>query len=81
MPKYFYDPYDWYWRAEDRRIYGSKRQTIVTDADADLLAWCGEGDEAAEPQTWPRDEAGVQTDAALQAVLDTYGLTINPAAP
>ncbi|UPK03091.1 hypothetical protein [Bradyrhizobium sp. 170] len=81
MPKFFYDPYDWYWKAEDGRIYSSKRQTNVTDTDADLLSWCGEGDDAAVPQFWPRDDAGAQTDAALQAVLDPYGLTINPAAP
>lgn len=75
MPKEFYDPYDWYWKADDGRLYGSKRQTIVTEADADFVAW--QGDEPkGQPQAWPRDEGGAQTTASMQAVMNAYGLTV-----
>jgi hypothetical protein len=76
MLKQFYDPYDWYWKDDAGRIYGSKSQRIVTESDADFVAWQGD-DPKAQPQNWPRDDAGEQTNESLQEqVLDQYGFTI-----
>ena len=75
MPKEFYDPYDWYWLAEDGRLYASKRQIIVTESDTDFLAW-QQPEPLQNPQQWPRDDAGAQTTASMQAVMDAYGLTV-----
>lgn len=70
-----YDPFDSYWIADDKRVYGSKRQTIVTDTDPDYVAWVAiEGNYAT---IWPRDIAGAQTNESLQDVLTQYGLTVD----
>ncbi|MEY9179732.1 DUF4376 domain-containing protein [Bradyrhizobium sp. USDA 313] len=69
-----YDPFNWYWRAEDGRLYSSKVQALVPETDPDYLAWLPEGD---TPPNWPRDMEGTQSDAALQAVLDPYLLFVN----
>lgn len=66
-----YNPFDWYWYAEDGRIFSSSRQRLVTQKDRDFAAWKKDGN---VPQRWPVDEAGVQTDDALQDVLKPYGL-------
>ncbi|WP_063685512.1 DUF4376 domain-containing protein [Bradyrhizobium stylosanthis] len=63
-----YDPNDWYWRAGDGRVFASARQQIVDENDAEFLAF----KEVQYPTDWPRDDAGGQTDAALQAVVDPY---------
>ena len=63
-----FDPYNWYWLADDGRVYASKRQLIVDDTDADYAAWAVNF--IAPP--WPRDDAGNQTDAALQETLAPY---------
>ncbi|WP_054312928.1 DUF4376 domain-containing protein [Mesorhizobium sp. 1M-11] len=72
-----YDPRDWYWLADDGRLYGSARQALVADAetDGDYAAWV-DGDGHAT--RWPADDAGEQTEAALAAVLAPYGLTLWP---
>lgn len=67
-----YMPYHWFWKADDGRVYASERELIVDETDADYIAWT----ETRLPTPWPRDDAGAQTDAALQAVLDEYGLTV-----
>ncbi|MCA1524287.1 hypothetical protein [Bradyrhizobium yuanmingense] len=75
MARFFYDPYDWYWLADDGRLYSSKRQSIVPESDPDFVEW--QGDEPkATPQIWPRDDQGNQTDAELQKVMDEYGFTV-----
>lgn len=68
-----YNPYDWYWLADDNRVYASARQVIVDDTDSDYIAWIANN--TATP--WPRDQAGDQTDAALQEVLTPYNLFVD----
>ena len=70
----FQFPLDWYWSAEDGRVYASARQAIIDGTDADYLAWIEAGNTAS---AWPRDEAGNQTDAMLQGVVQPYGLAVN----
>ena len=72
-----YDPNNWYWLADDARVYGSSAQTIVTDTDAGYVAWTGDGNIATP---WPRDDAGNQTDAALQDVLTPHNVYVDLAA-
>lgn len=56
-----YDPYNWFWKADDGRIYSSAVQALVGTNDKDRT------------NVWPRDEANNQTDASLQEVLAPYG--------
>lgn len=73
-----YNPYDWYWLADDGRLYTSARQQVVAQDDATYLAWCGPaGAPERGPTRWPHDDAGLQTDAALQDVLKPYGLWVD----
>ncbi|MNE19376.1 hypothetical protein D3C80_1124540 [compost metagenome] len=65
-----FDPKDWYWTAEDGRIFSSAREAIVED-DAEFLEWAALGN---APTPWPRDDNGVQSEAALDAVLLPYGI-------
>lgn len=67
-----YDFRDWYWQADDGRIYSSKARAIVQADDPAFV----EFQAAAMPTPWPRDDAGEQTDAALQAVFDGYDITV-----
>jgi hypothetical protein len=69
-----YNPYDWFWLADDARIFGSAKQTVIDDQDADYIAWTNAGNTATP---WPRDAAGNQTNAALQAVLTPFNLFID----
>lgn len=64
-----YNPYDWYWLADDNRVYASARQLIVDNTDTTYATWAQNN--AATP--WPRDDANNQTDASLQNVLNSYG--------
>ncbi|UGX90323.1 hypothetical protein G6321_00031300 [Bradyrhizobium barranii subsp. barranii] len=69
-----FNPFDWYWVADDGRVYSSKRQVVVVDTnDPTFVAW-----KLAEyvPTIWPRDLAGNQTDAALQDVLTPLGKSL-----
>jgi hypothetical protein len=75
MPKYFYMPRDWFWLADDGRLYGSAKQLITTVADPDYIAWQGE-EPLAEAQIWPRDNTGAQTNASMQEVMTLYGKTV-----
>ena len=63
-----YNPYDWYWLADDGRVFASGRQLVVDSTDADYVAWAVNFN---APE-WPRDSDGNQTDAALQAHLAPY---------
>lgn len=74
MPK-FYNPFDWYWLREDGVIYSSNSQSYVSENDTIYASWCESGGSAT---LWPRDEKGIQTDAALQDVLTPYGLKLPP---
>ena len=66
-------PYNHYWLADDGRIFSSASQTLVQDTDAAYVAWCA----ANVPTPWPRDGAGNQTTAALQAVFTPYNLFVD----
>jgi len=69
-----YIPDNWYWTADDGRVYSSAAKCLVEAAEAAYAAWRAAGN-AATP--WPRDGAGVQTDAALQEVLTPFGLWVD----
>jgi hypothetical protein len=69
-----YDPSYWFWLADDERVYASAWQVLTTSADPDYVAWVSAGN---VPTPWPRDDAGNQTDAALQEVLTPYNLWID----
>ena len=76
MPRHEYIPWNWYWKADDGRIYSSKKQALVAADNPDLIAWQGEIEPLAEPQIWPRDEQGNQTTAEMRKVMDVYGFTV-----
>jgi hypothetical protein len=69
-----FNPSNWFWLADDARAYGSAKQVITDSSDPDYTAWTDDGYTATK---WPRDEAGNQTEAALQDVLTPYGLFAN----
>ncbi|UHD45345.1 hypothetical protein LUX29_20510 [Aureimonas altamirensis] len=68
-----FTPTNWYWLAEDGRLFSSAVQAEVDADDAAYTEWSGNKRATA----WPRDEEGNQTEAALQEVLATYGLAIS----
>lgn len=68
-----YNPHDWYWLAEDGRLYSGARQVVVTVSDPAFMAW---RDSGFAPTNWPRDLAGNQTDQALQEVLTPLGKSL-----
>ena len=68
------NPKNWYWLADDGRVFSSATETIVTADDATYAEWIAAGN---VPSAWPRDDAGNQTDAALQDVLTPYGMFAN----
>ncbi|HEV2501489.1 MAG TPA: DUF4376 domain-containing protein [Mesorhizobium sp.] len=70
-----YTPQDWYWLADDGRLYGSARKKLVTSPETDEAygAWLEGG---RRPTRWPAEDNGDQTDAGLAAVLSPYGLTL-----
>lgn len=63
MSDVFY-PLDWFWRRDDGVMWSSAlgRPTVPSDPQPPNFT------------IWPRDDAGQQTDAALNAVLNVYGL-------
>lgn len=61
-----YSPADWYWRAEDKRLFSSRLGAEIRENDAAFVAWSQAG---GIPTVWPRDDDGVQTQAALDEVL------------
>lgn len=68
-----FNPFDWYWRDDDGRIYSSKRRTVVSKNDKEFEAFlAGNG----FVTRWPTDANGRQTDAALAEVLAPYGLAV-----
>lgn len=69
-----FNPFDWYWVKPDGvTLYKSRAQGYVTATDADYKAWSADG---SAPTLWPKDMSGVQTDAAMQAVLSDHGLLL-----
>lgn len=68
-----FTPSDWYWVAEDGRVFSSSRQKLVKATDGAFKAWKEDG---TLPARWPRDEAGQESDAELAAVLAPYGMAL-----
>lgn len=68
-----YDPQNWYWLADDGRVYASEQQVIVGAHDVGYLTFAA----TRSPTSWPRDDDGEQTDVALQEVLTPYGLWVD----
>lgn len=73
---------DWYWLADDGRVFSSARFAVVGKDDAGLKAWSESGAEHRPdgepwpPTAWPKDDAEAQTDDALNAVLIRHGLSM-----
>jgi hypothetical protein len=66
VAKRHYNIFDWYWLADDGRVFSSARRVTVDESDAAYQSFLQGG-----PATpWPRDDAGNQTDPALQWVFD-----------
>ena len=70
-----YTPTNWYWIAENGRIYSSAKQAIITSNDDDFLKWQASG---YLPTPWPKDAHGQQSDAALAEVIAPFGLKLFP---
>jgi hypothetical protein len=66
--------HDNFWLADDARVFGSAKQLVTNDQDPDYVAWTGNGNFAT---TWPRDNAGNQTDDTMQAVAGPLGMFVN----
>lgn len=75
MDKLF--PHDWYWLADDGRLYSSTQQRLVKTSDAAYKAWLKEGRVATR---WPEDNSGAQTEASLIDVISAYDLVIGESA-
>ncbi|MBR0871211.1 DUF4376 domain-containing protein [Bradyrhizobium tropiciagri] len=69
-----YDPFNWYWLADDGRLFSSAVQAVVPADDAAYQAWRAGGRAATR---WPADAAGLQTTMSLQDVLTPYGLYVD----
>jgi hypothetical protein len=67
-------PSQWYWLADDGRVYSGPLEATVDASDSGYTDWTTLGN---VPTAWPRDAAGNQTDAALQDVLTGYGMFAN----
>ncbi|MFK0336769.1 hypothetical protein ACIQT7_05865 [Agrobacterium deltaense] len=68
-----YDPRDWYWLADDGRLFSSALASLVEAADESFAEWKGKG---FVPTPWPTDADGAQTSEVLQRVLAPYGLIV-----
>ncbi|GAC1042244.1 DUF4376 domain-containing protein [Rhizobium sp. No.120] len=64
-------PKNWYWLADDGRIFSSINASFVTEKDTDYQNWLAQG---RIPTRWPSDDSGNQTSASLQAVVGQYGI-------
>ncbi|MFC3074702.1 hypothetical protein [Shinella pollutisoli] len=67
-----YNPRDWYWLADDGRLYSSAAQALLDSDEPAYMEWSQEH----RPTRWPIDGEGEQTDAALTEVLAPYGLSL-----
>jgi hypothetical protein len=61
-----YNIHDWYWLADDGRVFSSARRVTVDENDAGYKTFL----EGGAATRWPQDLAGEQTDAALQDVFE-----------
>ncbi len=77
MPSVQLFPLNWYWLADDGRVYSAAAQNIVAAQDTGYAAFLAAGN---LPTKWPRDAQGAQSNAALTDVIASYGLALTPAA-
>lgn len=72
------DPRDHFWTRSDGRVFSSLYQEMMKGDDPRFAAWLADG--SAEnphiPTPWPKNEAGVESDAILQDILRPYGVFI-----
>lgn len=73
-----YNPFDWYWRSANGRVFSSARGMVVPADDTVFSTWMEDG---TQPTVWPRDDADQQTNAELYAVLAPYGVKIDGYTP
>lgn len=67
-----YAPNDWYWLADDGRLFSSRMASLVDPEDETYIEW----NERNKPTRWPCDDLGEQTDDALQWVFDHAGVSV-----
>ncbi|AWN43177.1 hypothetical protein [Methylobacterium durans] len=72
-----FTPSDWYWQADNGRVFSSAQGAPVPASDEAFGNWKEVG---RLPTIWPRDDDGKQTDAALAEVLALYGLGMSSGA-
>jgi hypothetical protein len=68
-----YDPFNWYWQADDGRLYSSAAQDLIQPDDAAYIEWSQRN----LPTSWPRDDSGEQTPAELQQVLFSHRIAVD----
>jgi hypothetical protein len=75
MAKRGFTPHQWYWVAEDGRVYSSTLQKVVDKSDPGFRNFVAAG---GHPTPWPRHRQGPQDDAALHEVISKHGLSLTP---
>lgn len=68
-----FNPKNWYWLADDGRLFSSSRMKTVNEKDKGYQEWLLANPDYG-PTTWPCDDKGDQTDAALRVVLEGFGI-------
>ena len=68
------NPFNNYWLADNARVFASARQLVTDENDPDYTEWTGNGN---TPTPWPRDDAGDQTNDALQATVGQLGMFVD----
>lgn len=66
------NPYNWYWKHDDGRIYSSASQSYVKEDDKAYKTWLN----MFAPTPWPRDEKGKQSVDVLREVLKPYNRNV-----
>lgn len=69
-----FHPRNWYWLADDGRLYSSASGQLVSVDGEAYQGWLSIG---GVTTPWPRDNEGDQTDDALQAALSPYGVYVS----
>ncbi|MCQ9148161.1 hypothetical protein [Ochrobactrum sp. BTU2] len=72
-----FEPRNWYWKADDGRIFSSAKSSLIKENDAAFKAWLKT---PFLPTRWPEDDNGGQTEAELAKVLEPYGIIIGSSA-
>lgn len=69
-------PHQWYWIADDGRVYSAALQKVVDKSDPGYREFVASG---RAPTFWPRERGtGPQTEAELFKVLGQHGLSLTP---